>query len=464
MSEHGRRSPAALEEVERVLDRFAFPAPPDERQSARARAHAVLESGRQADARNTLAIDLLTCVLVDVAARPAACRAVMDELELAGVSRSVLGTGVLSAPTLLQLPTAVALQVQLTLLLACTGARAVSLWTLPPGLGDTKHLAYAGEFNVNELHTRHVARRLLSGLTPGPYSEGPASGVLLQPFGREPTALIARGGRSRSETVSLLEAAVAILSETLGRERMFRGKGRFRRNGVPSAEGRLAQLRLDLHDGPQQDVVLLAEDLRLFRAQLESVASWRPVMQRLLGRVDDLVARLVVLDGDLRKISGSLAGPFAQSDPVINVLLSLTEAFSARSGIEPEFSLKGNLDHLSEAQLTTLTAVLRETLSNIRKHSGATSVAIAITAADEDATLTVVDNGRGFDPEPALIRAARDGHIGLAGMHERVKALGGRVDIDSRPGGPTVISAVLPVTRRRRTRARTRKKQVVPAV
>jgi signal transduction histidine kinase len=57
---------------------------------------------------------------------------------------------------------------------------------------------------------------------------------------------------------------------------------------------------------------------------------------------------------------------------------------------------------------------------------------------------TVTDDGSGFEPETALIRAAREGHLGLVGMHERVRMLGGDTQIESRPGGPTVISVVIP--------------------
>jgi signal transduction histidine kinase len=57
----------------------------------------------------------------------------------------------------------------------------------------------------------------------------------------------------------------------------------------------------------------------------------------------------------------------------------------------------------------------------------------------------VTDDGQGFDPETALVKAAREGHLGLVGMHERVRMLGGCTQIDSRPGGPTVISVSLPV-------------------
>jgi signal transduction histidine kinase len=52
--------------------------------------------------------------------------------------------------------------------------------------------------------------------------------------------------------------------------------------------------------------------------------------------------------------------------------------------------------------------------------------------------------GLNFDPETTLVRAAREGHLGLVGMHERVRMLDGRTQIESRPGGPTVVSVSLP--------------------
>jgi signal transduction histidine kinase len=55
----------------------------------------------------------------------------------------------------------------------------------------------------------------------------------------------------------------------------------------------------------------------------------------------------------------------------------------------------------------------------------------------------VIDNGLGFDLESTLIRAARQGRIGVLAMHERVRLLGGQCRIESRPGGPTIVSVTL---------------------
>jgi len=55
----------------------------------------------------------------------------------------------------------------------------------------------------------------------------------------------------------------------------------------------------------------------------------------------------------------------------------------------------------------------------------------------------VFDNGHGFDLESALMRAARQGRVGLVAMNERVRLLGGQCRIDSQPGGPTIVSVAL---------------------
>jgi signal transduction histidine kinase len=118
-------------------------------------------------------------------------------------------------------------------------------------------------------------------------------------------------------------------------------------------------------------------------------------------------------------------------------------AFAERTGIEPETRLDGDFTGLSDSQHITLLGVIRESLSNIREHSHAKRVSIVVSAGREGVTATVTDDGRGFEPETTLVQAARQGHLGLVGMHERVRLLGGNTEIDSRPGGPTVISVRL---------------------
>ena len=92
-----------------------------------------------------------------------------------------------------------------------------------------------------------------------------------------------------------------------------------------------------------------------------------------------------------------------------------------------------------------LLSVVGEALNNIREHSGARAVSISIVS-DESARRArgCLDDGRGFDVEEELLRAARRGHMGLAGVYERVRLLGGHCRIESRPGGPSEIAVALP--------------------
>ncbi len=206
----------------------------------------------------------------------------------------------------------------------------------------------------------------------------------------------------------------------------------------------LARLRFDLHDGPQQDVALFAEDLRLLQAQLRTVLDGDPNRDRLVGHVEDLQARLTALEGDLRRISAQLESPFLPDGSFADALDETLAAFDARADLELGRSMTGDPEGLTDSQQITLLALIREALSNVREHSGARRAWVAVAINADGVEATVRDDGVGFEPETELVRAAREGHLGLVGMHERVQMLGGDTTISSRPGGPTVISARLP--------------------
>ena len=83
-------------------------------------------------------------------------------------------------------------------------------------------------------------------------------------------------------------------------------------------------------------------------------------------------------------------------------------------------------------------------MSNVRQHSGASAVAVTLREDDDGVCMEIRDDGHGFDP--CAVQPAVDGQsgIGVVGMRERLRLLGGRLELDSAPGGPTVVRAVLP--------------------
>jgi len=449
----GRRSP--LERVDRVLEegvgQLLLQA------DARAEAYrwartleAATNNPRAAPiAALAYATDALVAHAVELAAAPDELSGLIERIESrAGLPRLALARGVLGAPGLLRLPTAVAIEVELSLLLAFTGARAVSLWAREPD-GELRYIAHAGAFDAEASHTRRLARKLLGEPLDKAERTRDVAGIRVECWHRPAAALIARGKEAAAAgRRPILDCAAPMLTAMLERDELLaRGTG----SGaglLAAAERRLSRLRFDLHDGPQQDVVLLAEDMRLFRSQLDAVTNGHPNRNRLLGRLDDLQARLVAIDGDLRRIAAFAQSPFLHSEPLPVALAKLTADFAARSGIEPETELEGDFRGLTDSQQITILGLIREALSNVREHSEAEHVTIKLSAGPHGIDASVTDDGRGFDPESTLVRAARGGHLGLVGMHERVRLLGGRTRIESRPGGPTVISmSLLPFER-----------------
>jgi signal transduction histidine kinase len=86
--------------------------------------------------------------------------------------------------------------------------------------------------------------------------------------------------------------------------------------------------------------------------------------------------------------------------------------------------------------------ILSEALSNATRHGGGAGVAVMVTEADDgNLIVEVSDRGPGFDTS----RKPAEGHLGLAGMRERAELLGGRFELESRPGEGTRVRAFLPL-------------------
>src|SRR5207302_9792051 len=106
-------------------------------------------------------------------------------------------------------------------------------------------------------------------------------------------------------------------------------------------------------------------------------------------------------------------------------------------------TVAGDTELLSTSQQIALLNIVQEALSNIREHARASAVQITVSVDRDGVKARIVDNGEGFELESTLVRAGREGRMGLIAINERVRLLGGQCQIDSRPGGPTVVSVAL---------------------
>ncbi len=451
MVETGRTRDSEFIEVRETFESVIGTSVPDRSLDlARRRALAVRDLPGPADRAHSVALlgfaaDLLVAVALEPGVQPFELARVIDQIERsAEIPRLALAREALQAPELVRLPPPQALELVLALSLAFTRARTVSLWTISVGR-SVAHIAHAGEFDGPVGPRRTLARSLLEGADSGLQDEPDLRGIRLTAHGRADATLIFEGATTESERMNAIVAvsapAVVTLLELYDRQA---AAGSPDGAATASAERRLKRLRFDLHDGPQQDVILLAEDLRMFRAQLGSVTQRLPSNYRLLTSLDDLQARLVALAGDLRRISTAVESPTLYTGALPDAVAQAADDFTERTGIQPEIQMQGDFAPLTDSQQITLLALVREALNNIREHSDARHVTVNLAAGPAGAEVIITDDGRGFEPEEELVRAARGGHLGLVGMHERVRMLGGLTSIDSRPGGPTTISARIP--------------------
>ncbi len=443
---------AALDQVARIIEAAgAGVLDPDARPRAERLALGLARAG-DGDLAGTIAptvtfvAALLGELAVDLAADVSTADRLVRELEQsAGVPRTAVGHELLRGSQVWQLPADVALHVQLSLLQIFTEAQAVSVWTAPPD-ERPRCVGEVGDRGAGAVEAERVTQTLLGVGQTRSAPETQALSAFVVERGQLPaaTVIVQRAEAPALDIQILLDAAAPVIGAILDRIELLAAGSLDRPSVITALERRLARLRYDLHDGPQQDVHLLALDLRLFRDQLASVIRDEPDGGRLLGRLDDLEAQLVALDSELRHISTSMQSPFLPAGSLPDALAAITETFASRSGVEPEVSLSGDLTTLTDSQQITLLALVREALNNIQKHSDAEHVTVTIAAHDRGIDAQVTDDGRGFDPETTLVQAAREGHLGVVGMHERVRMLGGNARIESRPGGPTVISVSLP--------------------
>jgi signal transduction histidine kinase len=423
------------------------------RKRARARALEGLEgAGPGADATRTAlliaAAELFGSVRAQLTASPETAATIVAQLEeKIGLSRIALAREVLRAPELLTLTPSAAVSAQLTMLWALAPLRGVSLWTLD----DSEQVQCTGHVGdgAPSRGARGLAQRILAGHGCPADARRLLLGMSLGRWRQPLAALVvsARPGTRAACHAFMIEAA-PMLGAILERDALLVGNAASERALVESSERKLTRLGFDLHDGPLQDVAVLAEDLRMIRSQLESqiehVKSRSAQLERVRGRMEDLDAQVATLDGDLRRISNEVrAASVLLNRPFAAALRDVTQAFAARTGIEPNLTLDGEMGLLSASQQIALLNIVQEALTNIREHSEAKKVKVAVSANSEGVEAQIVDDGRGFDLEATLIRTAREGRLGLVAMHERVRLLGGQCRIDSRPGGPTVVSVTL---------------------
>ena len=169
----------------------------------------------------------------------------------------------------------------------------------------------------------------------------------------------------------------------------------------------------------------------------------------LLGRLADPVLRkrledsLSLVDGTLQSIENVMADlrpPLLDEYGLAAALAWYGEEYAGRTGVRVAVDGKDAGRALRPEAAVALFRIAQEALNNVAKHAGATVVRIAMRADHGDLTLSISDDGCGFD----MSQAPR-GRWGMSTMRERAEAAGGRLAVESSPGKGTTVRATVPL-------------------
>ena len=192
------------------------------------------------------------------------------------------------------------------------------------------------------------------------------------------------------------------------------------------------RLARELHDG-------LAQDLWFAKLKHERLVPFVPEEQRpLAAEVTE------ALDSAIAEAKQAVVTMRAEDDRDVSLeeLLSrAVNAFAGRSGVRADFSAADLPTSLPARTQVVVLRVLQEALTNVRKHADATVVRVNAEVGDGHLQLTVVDNGRGFRPT----ETSGDG-VGVQGMKERARLLGGELRIVSEPSAGTALHLTVPLS------------------
>jgi signal transduction histidine kinase len=166
----------------------------------------------------------------------------------------------------------------------------------------------------------------------------------------------------------------------------------------------------------------------------------------------NLVKESLNLVGDLSKevrtVSHLLHPPLLDELGLSCALRAYVEGFAERSNVKVVLEIAPDVGRLARESETAIFRVVQESLTNIHRHSGSPVAGVRVYRADGTVCVEVADQGKGIPPEKRSEMGSNGGTgVGIRGMRERLRQLGGALEISS-SGTGTVVVARLPILAR----------------
>jgi signal transduction histidine kinase len=253
--------------------------------------------------------------------------------------------------------------------------------------------------------------------------------------------LLAGFVRRASDTIegqqATLNDQISRLTELLAQNRELHERVRRAAGSVATLNERfLRRIGSELHDGPAQDLglVLLKLDALISRWEQDRAGSG------LAGELTGIQSALQNAQKEIRAISTGLSLPQLAELSLPETVIRAVRAHERRTGSRVSLDVDPLPEQAALPVKITIYRVIQESLNNAYRHAGGANQQIRAFMDRDVLVLEVSDEGPGFVPQPS---ATFNGHLGLAGMRERVESLGGAFSVESEPGKGTQVTVHL---------------------
>jgi two-component system, NarL family, sensor histidine kinase UhpB len=191
------------------------------------------------------------------------------------------------------------------------------------------------------------------------------------------------------------------------------------------------RLARDLHDEVNQALTAIL-------LRLEALSQAAP--PELSGELVELKRLVNQAMNELLQLARQLRPTALDDHGLLPAMVSQVRRFAAQTGIKADLSTRGENTPLEPDEEIAVYRIAQEALANIARHAEATVVEVGLRTDENGVELTVRDDGRGFEPT----RAAGGAGLGLGGMAERARLVGGELTIESQPGTGTELCLRVP--------------------
>ena len=194
------------------------------------------------------------------------------------------------------------------------------------------------------------------------------------------------------------------------------------------------RIAADLHDGVMQTMYSVGLQISsILRRVPDLPESTREGLNTAVTSLNEAMTDIRRYVMDLRP--ADFTGDLTES------LTALARLFETTSGISVQLNVTADKPDVDESAAVELFLLVREALSNVRRHAHASSVTLSMDESDGELHVAIVDNGEGFD----LATKRRDSQFGLRNMETRARLMGGTLDLQSTPGEGTSVCVALPL-------------------